>query len=158
MNRSASGRGAEPAIPGGTDWGSIPNRLRARGLRWTPQRATLLAVLEGADGHVTGRHLVDLCRELDPETTPSTVYRTLDVLEQLGVISHSHGVDGREEFHVQPAIDHGHLICGDCGDEAELPAADASSFLETLRRERGFEAPVAHLTVVGRCRECARPG
>ena len=56
-----------------------------------------------------GSRLVDRCRELDPETTPSTVYRTLDLLEELGVISHSHGLDGREEFHVQPAFDHGHL-------------------------------------------------
>jgi Fe2+ or Zn2+ uptake regulation protein len=51
---------------------------------------------------VTGSEIVDRCRERDPETTPSTVYRTLDVLEELGYVHHSHGVDGREEFHVLP--------------------------------------------------------
>lgn len=94
------------------------------------------------------------CRELDPATTPSTVYRTLDVLEELGVISHSHGIDGREEFHVLPVLDHGHLICSACGVEAEVAAVDAVVFLETLRQRHGFQAGVDHLTVVGRCRSC----
>jgi Fur family ferric uptake transcriptional regulator len=137
------------------DWERIPDRFRAKGLRWTPQRATLLSVLAGADGHVTGSHLVDLCRELDPQTTPSTVYRTLDVLEELGVVSHIHGLDGREEFHVLPTLDHGHLICSACGLEEELRLADAAPFLEALRREHGFEGRIDHLTVMGSCRGCA---
>jgi hypothetical protein len=75
---------------------------------------------------VTGSRLVERCREIDPATTPSTVYRTLDVLEALGVISHSHGFDGHEEFHVRPVLDHGHLICSACGTEDELAARDAA--------------------------------
>ena len=163
MIRNAPGAGPEPvaspgpdaAALGGTDWDRIPDRLRARGLRWTPQRGTLLAVLARADGHVTGSQLVERCRALDPATTPSTVYRTLDVLEELGVISHSHGIDGREEFHVLPALVHGHLICSACGAEDELPAGDATPFVEALRRERGFETDIGHLSVTGRCRACA---
>lgn len=180
MTRSDAGTGAEPAHPGAeaaanassaaaanagpdavalgrTDWDRIPDRLRARGLRWTPQRATLLSILARVDGHVTGSQLVERCRELDPATTPSTVYRTLDVLEELRIISHGHGIDGREEFHVLPALDHGHLICSACGADEELPAADAAPFLDALRRERGFEAEIGHLTVTGRCRNCAAP-
>jgi Fur family ferric uptake transcriptional regulator len=143
-----------PAV-GLSDWERIPERLRARGLRWTPQRATLLAVLARTDGHVTGSQLVERCRELDPATTPSTVYRTLDVLEALGTVSHSHGIDGREEFHVTPVLDHGHLICSECGSEEELPVADAEPFLDRLRGEHGFDARIDHLSVVGRCRDCA---
>jgi len=81
-------------------WTTIPEQLRARGLRWTPQRRILVEVLSEVDGHVTGADLVERCRARDPDTIPSTVYRTLDVLEDLGVIRHSHGADGREEFHV----------------------------------------------------------
>ena len=143
-----------PSHPG---WDRIPDRLRARGLRWTSQRATLLAVLAGEDGHVTGSGLVERCRVIDPATTPSTVYRTLDVLEEIGIISHSHGIDGREEFHVLPVLDHGHLICSTCGAEDELGAADAAPFLDALRERHGFEAHVDHLTVVGRCRGCGSP-
>ena len=54
------------------------------------------------EGHVTGAELVERCRRRDPATTPSTVYRTLDVLEELGIVRHGHGPDGREEYHVLP--------------------------------------------------------
>ena len=61
-------------------WSTVRDRLRERGLRWTPQRRTLIEVLSRTDGHVTGSELVDRCRDVDPATIPSTVYRTLDVL------------------------------------------------------------------------------
>jgi Fur family ferric uptake transcriptional regulator len=162
MTRRIAGPTAgPPPIPPGTGSGTgrqdlarIPDRLRARGLRWTPQRAILLDALARAEGHVTGSTLVERCRELDPATTPSTVYRTLDVLEELGVISHSHGIDGREAFHVLPVLDHGHLICSGCGMEDELPAPEAAPFLEALEARHGFQARIDHLTVVGRCRDC----
>ena len=142
-----------PLVPA-TDWDLVPARLRASGLRWTPQRAILVDVLAGLDGHVTGSQIVDGCRAIDPTTTPSTVYRTLNVLELLGIISHSHGLDGREEFHVRPALDHGHLACRSCGEMLELPTEEASVFLDALHRDHGFQADLDHLTVVGRCRAC----
>jgi len=147
----------EPAPRGRPGWDRIPDLLRARGLRWTPQRATLLAALAGERGHVTGSRLVERCREIDPATTPSTVYRTLDLLEALGVISHSHGIDGHEEYSVRPVVDHGHLICSACGTEDELAAADAAPFLDALEARHGFDARVDHLTVVGLCRACRAP-
>lgn len=136
-------------------WDRVPERLRQRGLRWTSQRATLLSVLEATEGHVTGSQLVEKCREIEPATTPSTVYRTLDVLESIGVISHSHGLDGREEFHVQAVVQHGHLVCSVCGSDEDLPADEASAFVAALRRDRGFTVQIDHLTVTGRCRECS---
>ena len=84
---------ASPPLDGA--WAGVPDRLRARGLRWTPQRRILVEVLSRSDGHVTGAELVERCRAVDPGTIPSTVYRTLDVLEDLGVLRHSHGADGR---------------------------------------------------------------
>src|SRR6186713_2914764 len=89
-------------------WTEAGDRLRARGLRSTAQRRTVIEALATADGHVTGAELVERCRQVDPATTPSTVYRTLDVLEGLGLVSHSHGLDGREECHVLPVAIHGH--------------------------------------------------
>jgi Fur family transcriptional regulator, ferric uptake regulator len=139
-----------------SSWDGIPDRLRARGLRWTPQRRILVEVLSRTDGHVTGAELVERCRTIDPDTIPSTVYRTLDVLEELGVLSHSHGADGREEFHVLPAEEHGHLYCRRCGGQWEL-AADDPAVVASLRgfeAARGFEIDVSHLTLIGRCATC----
>jgi Fur family ferric uptake transcriptional regulator len=127
--------------------------LRARGLRWTPQRRALLDVLRETDGHVTGAELVDLCKARDAETTPSTVYRTLDVLEELGIVRHSHGRDGREEFHVAPTSEHGHATCEVCGTVLELDAGDVAGLSASLAR-RGFSVDLSHLAVGGSCGHC----
>ena len=137
-------------------WAEVRDRLRSRGLRWTPQRRLILDVLEATDGHITGAELVDRCRERDADTTPSTVYRTLDVLEELGYIRHSHSAAGREEFHVLPAAEHGHLECRACGGVLELEPADVVRVVEPIRDRFGFEPDVGHLTISGLCGSCAR--
>jgi Fur family transcriptional regulator, ferric uptake regulator len=128
--------------------------LRARGLRWTPQRRALLEVLVEATGHVTGAELIERARQRDPETTPSTVYRTLDVLENLGLVSHTHGHDGREEFHVWPASEHAHLACEACRTTWEVDGDEALAMTEALARTRGFAVNLSHLTVSGLCSAC----
>jgi Fur family transcriptional regulator, ferric uptake regulator len=140
---------------GAPDWSGVRDRLRARGLRWTPQRRTLIDVLSRADGHVTGAELIERCREVDPTTIPSTVYRTLGVLEELGMLRHSHGADGREEFHVQPVASHGHLHCRSCGTTWEVPASEAAIIVETMQRRRGFAVDLSHLSIGGECAGCA---
>ncbi len=90
----------------------------------------------------------------DPETTPSTVYRTLDVLEELGLICHSHGADGREEFHVLPIEEHGHLHCIACGGTWEIDADEADTLVASVRVSRGFTVDLSHLSVAGRCAAC----
>ncbi|MEO5964530.1 MAG: Fur family transcriptional regulator [Candidatus Limnocylindrales bacterium] len=141
-----------------TPWADLPSRLRARGLRWTPQRRTLLEVLEvlaGTTGHVTGVELIERCRALDPTTIPSTVYRTLDVLEDLGIVRHAHGVDGREEFHVLPAIEHGHLHCTGCQGAWEIGPDEARTLVAAIEGSRGFRVDLSHLSVAGLCADCA---
>lgn len=143
---------AEPAT---AVWSEIRDRIRSRGLRWTPQRRLILEVLEATQGHVTGSELVERCRAREPDTTPSTVYRTLDVLEELGYVSHSHSAAGREEFHVLPEAEHAHLQCFHCARTWELDAKDAEAVVGPVRRRFGFIADVGHLTISGRCGECA---
>lgn len=135
-------------------WDDVRERLHDRGLRWTPQRRLLVDVLAQTDGHITGSELVERCREQDPETTPSTVYRTLDVLEDIGLIRHAHGLDGREEFHVRPAREHGHLHCSVCGRAWEISAGDVDGLVKDFERTRGFTVDLGHLSVIGVCRDC----
>jgi Fur family ferric uptake transcriptional regulator len=146
------------APPSLSDWSLVRDGLRARGLRWTPQRRTLIEVLSRAEGHVTGAELVERCRTVDPTTIPSTVYRTLDVLEELGLVCHSHAADGREEFHVLPTAVHGHLHCNGCGTTWEIPADEAATLVEALERRRGFAVDVTHLSIAGRCAGCTSAG
>jgi Fur family transcriptional regulator, ferric uptake regulator len=136
-------------------WSGVRERLRRRGLRWTPQRRTVVEVLAATDGHVTGAELIERCRERDAQTIPSTVYRTLDVLEDLGLVRHGHGADGREEFHVAPGAVHGHLYCADCGQTTEIRAPEADAIIGAFRAAEGFEVDLSHVTMVGRCADCA---
>jgi Fur family transcriptional regulator, ferric uptake regulator len=135
-------------------WGSVIGELRRRGLRWTPQRRLVLEVLSEASGHVTGVDIVERCRSRDPATVPSTVYRTLDVLEELGLVRHGHGADGREEYHVRPTSEHGHLHCEACGGHWELGPIEVAEFVARIERHRGFRIDLSHLTLVGRCPAC----
>lgn len=143
---------ADPSLA--EPWSSVGDRLRGRGLRWTPQRRTVIEVLAGVDGHVSGAELVERCRARDSSTIPSTVYRTLDVLEELGIVSHSHGRGGRQEFHVNRAADHGHLLCSSCGRTWELAPTEVASLAEGLHSARGFRVDVDHLTIEGLCATC----
>jgi Fur family transcriptional regulator, ferric uptake regulator len=136
-------------------WDTVDVRLRERGLRWTSQRATVIEVLAASNGHLTGIELIERCRVRDPGTTPSTVYRTLDLLEEVGLVRHGHGADGREEFHVLPAGEHGHLHCSTCGATWEIDERRGEAVAAALRAEDGFELDVGHVTLVGRCRRCA---
>jgi Fur family ferric uptake transcriptional regulator len=82
------------------------------------------------------------------------VYRTLDVLEDLGIVRHGHGPGGREEYHVLPGEEHGHLHCEACGGCWEIDAHEARSITSSLETERGFAVDLSHVTIVGRCRSC----
>ncbi len=145
---------AAPPRPSEETWSIARDRLRARGLRWTPQRRLLLNVLSDAEGHITAAELLERCRAADPGTIPSTVYRTLDVLEELGLIRHGHGADGHEEFHILPKTEHGHLHCRSCGSSWEIDSAEAGSLVGALAKGRGFAVDLSHLTIVGVCAEC----
>lgn len=124
-------------------------------MRWTVQRRAVVQALGGLRGHVTGAELVERCRAADPATTPSTVYRTLDALEELGLVRHAHGADGHEEYHVAGEPEHGHLACERCGRRWEVSPDEARVVSASLRAATGFEADLTHMTLVGRCAECA---
>ena len=137
-------------------WELVRERLHAQGLRWTPQRRTLVDVLE-SDGRPRHRDpsSSSAAAALDPTTTPSTVYRTLDVLEDLGYVSHHHGVDGREEFHVLPTEEHGHLHCRSCGASWEILAREAERSPARSTPAAAFTVTASHITITGRCAACA---
>jgi Fur family ferric uptake transcriptional regulator len=134
----------------------VRDAIHARGMRWTPQRRALLEVLFESQGHVSMGDLLQRARSRDPETIPSTIYRTLDVLEDLGLVSHSHAADGRQQIHVLPDGDHGHLECQFCGTTWQIATEEARHLVGAFADTRGFEVDVSHLNVVGRCSACSR--
>jgi Fur family ferric uptake transcriptional regulator len=135
-------------------WDGVAARLRASGLRWTRQRRTLVEVLRQTKGHVTATELIARCRERDQTTTPSTVYRALDVLEDFGLVRHGHAADGREEYHVLPKQIHGHLHCVGCGTTWEIKPETGAVIVDALAADLGFAVDLSHVTISGRCEGC----
>lgn len=143
------------SIPAGTqDWSDVRERLRSRGMRWTPQRRLVLDILAARPSHVTAAEVVADCRARDPEVTASTVHRTLEALEQVGVVSHGHGIDGTVEYHLLPEVEHGHLHCRSCRRDWEIRGPEAAALAARFDQELGFEVDLSHVTIVGRCGEC----
>jgi Fur family transcriptional regulator, ferric uptake regulator len=135
-------------------WADAREALREHGLRWTPQRRLILEVLAETSGHITGSDLVERCRARDAATIPSTVYRTLDVLEELGYVRHSHGADGREEYHVLPLAEHAHLRCLGCGAAFDIEREEAADLVDKLGASRGFSVVLSHVMIGGYCPGC----
>jgi Fur family ferric uptake transcriptional regulator len=117
-------------------------------LRSTPQRARVLDAVRSM-GHATPEQISDAV----PEVDVATVYRTLELLEELGLVRHTHLDHGAPAY--RPAEDdHVHVVCHDCGAVVEAPDALADDMERRLREERGFWLDRAHLTVFGRCARC----
>jgi len=132
-----------------TDDADLATRLRSRGMRMTPQREHVLAAVRDL-GHATPEQISDAV----PGVDITTVYRTLEVLEQIGLVRHTHLGHGAPAF--RPADDqHVHVVCHSCGRVADAPEALADELAARLRAEQGFVLDRSHFTVFGRCAECA---
>ncbi|MDX6324709.1 MAG: Fur family transcriptional regulator, ferric uptake regulator [Nocardioidaceae bacterium] len=127
--------------------------LRDRGYRLTPQRELVLAAVEEL-GHATPDEVLDRVHEHSEAVNISTVYRTLELLEELGLVKHAHISDRAPTYHSNATPDHVHLVCRSCGTVLEADPSDFDSVMVVLERHHGFEPDLGHLTVFGRCAAC----
>jgi Fur family transcriptional regulator, ferric uptake regulator len=134
----------------GTDW---REQLRASGYRLTPQRELVLEAVEQLD-HATPEAILERVQRTVSGVNISTVYRTLDLLSELGLVAHTHLGHGAPVYHAASEPEHVHLVCRSCGGVTEAPPSLADTFLTELGDAYGFAADVPHLTVFGTCREC----
>ncbi len=136
----------------GIDWQSD---LRARGYRLTPQRQLVLQAV-GALEHATPDDILNEVRRTATGVNISTVYRTLDLLEELDLVSHAHLGHGAPTYHLADRDQHLHLVCRDCERVTETDVAVAAPFVESLRAAHGFETDMKHFAIFGRCADCTR--
>lgn len=134
---------------------SIDARLRAAGRRMTVQRRLVLEALQRARHHITADDIARRIRARHPQIDPSTVYRNLEALEELGYVTHTHFDDRVTRWHRSDAERHGHLVCRSCGAEEELPIRLLEPLGRRLRDEHGFHADLAHSAIVGICKTCS---
>ncbi|MFC7221299.1 Fur family transcriptional regulator [Streptomyces polyrhachis] len=139
-----------------TDW---QTDLRQRGYRLTPQRQLVLEAVETLE-HATPDDILGEVRRTAAGVNISTVYRTLELLEELGLVSHAHLGHGSPTYHLADRHHHLHLVCRDCDTVLEADASLAEPFTRTLRETFGFETDLKHFAIFGRCADCtgAAPG
>ena len=132
------------------DWDEV---LRLHGYRITPQRQLVLDAINSL-GHATPEELCSEVQKTAPAVNLSTIYRTLEVLEQVGLVTHAHIGHGAPTYHSVDDEAHIHLVCDICGTVQSVEADVAQSFVQVLREQAGFETDVAHVSVHGQCGKC----
>jgi Fur family ferric uptake transcriptional regulator len=129
--------------------------LRARGMRLTRQRERIIDAVR-ALGHATPDGLAAaVAQDGGPALSLSTIYRNLEALEEVGVVSHTHLDHRSPTYHLSDHADHLHLVCLSCGAVIESPVTTADPFVGNLLSAHGFMADVKHMAIHGWCAACS---
>jgi Fur family ferric uptake transcriptional regulator len=130
--------------------------IATEGGRMTAQRHIILDVIDRSRNHLTADDITARAQRLDRTINPSTVYRTLALLKEHGLIqSYYHDQDThREIYEPAPATEHYHFTCSRCGRIVEFESQHVQALRAQLQAEFGVEVQTACLCVTGLCEKC----
>lgn len=129
-------------------------QLRGRGFRMTPQRQLVLDAVHDL-GHATPDEVLTQVRSVADGVNISTVYRTLELLEELGLVRHAHLGSGSPTWHPADHAAHLHLVCHTCGSVTEADLELADDLVGSLRAAHAFSTDMQHFAIYGTCASCA---
>lgn len=132
---------------------SLAEVLRARGLRMTPQRQLVLDAVRQL-GHATPEQVHSSVQRVADSVNITTVYRTLELLEELGLVNHTHLSHGAPTYHPADERQHIHLVCRGCGTVEGVDPGVLQPLVERLEQQHGFLLDVGHVALFGRCASC----
>ena len=132
--------------------GGLADRLRRVGQRVTPQRLVILSALRPGE-HLAADEVFARVEPLLPGVNRSTVYRTLELFRDLGLVSMTDLGSGARQFELLDDLHH-HLICHRCGAILELDDALVDPLRDGIRARYGFAPAIDHLAVFGFCAAC----
>ncbi|HEX6073783.1 MAG TPA: Fur family transcriptional regulator [Micromonosporaceae bacterium] len=132
---------------------SLAEALRARGLRLTAQRQLVLDAVRSL-GHATPEQIHATVRRTAAGVNITTVYRTLELLEDLGLVTHTHLSHGAPTYHAAGDRSHVHLVCHECGTVDEAPRDLLEPLARKLEEERRFLMDIGHVALFGLCSRC----
>lgn len=130
----------------------LAERLHERGLRMTPQRQQVLDAVRTLE-HATPEQISAAAPEIDL----ATIYRTIELLEDLGLVRHTHLGHGAASYRLAED-EHVHVVCHNCGAVIDVPHDLIDGLVTRLQDERGFTVDRSHFTVFGRCANCGDIG
>lgn len=121
-----------------------------------PRRA-ISRVLAGSDHEfLNAAMILEQVTNRFGQMDASTVYRTLDELERLGLVHHVHLGSGQPgTWHLTVDRDHQHLVCENCQKTIEVPAVELEPTYQVLTERYGFKPNTHHFTILGFCQDCS---
>ena len=132
-------------------------RLRTAGFRITPQRQLVLEAVTQLR-HATPEEILGEVQVTASGVNLSTVYRTLEVLEQVGLVTHAHIGHGAPTYHVVDDTPHIHLVCSRCRKVESIDGDDFAKYANKLENDNGFVVNISHVALHGLCNKCANEG
>jgi Fur family ferric uptake transcriptional regulator len=129
----------------------ILEQMRERGERITTPRRAVIELLASTHEHLTVDDIASRLHVAHPSIAPSTVYRTLEALQEWGMVEKIHRGQGATFFHLAQA--HQHLVCEVCGKVSDIPASELDDLAARLRDHYGFELEPSRFALPGRCLE-----
>ena len=134
------------------------NEVESRGIRLTAQRRALIEAIQESTTHLDAASLLNMARQRDPNINQATVYRTIELLKQLGLIDeldlmHLHGE--KHYYEVKTEKEHLHLACFGCGEIVEFATPAFERLKEEIATENRFEIQAIRLEAGGLCSVCA---
>ena len=120
----------------------------------TPQRQLILEAITRSRGHISVDQVHRQVSEDYPDVNVTTVYRTLELLEELGFVRHTHFHGDRAQYQRTDEPAHQHLVCTVCGRDQELDLSVLEPLQAELSRRYGFQANLSHTAIIGVCRTC----
>ena len=134
--------------------GDLISQLSEQGYRLTPQRMMVMSAIANSEHHISAEEIYVQVVAKYPHVNISTVYRTLDLLKRLGLVTETDLGGGRVRYHPADKGHHHHLVCQECGAIIDLDESVLSSLKSRLLQEYKFSADLRHLAIFGRCSNC----
>jgi Fur family ferric uptake transcriptional regulator len=131
--------------------------MRRRGFKLTPQRRAILHVIKSSPDHLTPAAIHEAVNREAPGIGLVTIYRTLNILAELGLICEIHTAgQGRSYLLRRPKEHHHHLVCSGCGKVVDFTGCDLGRMEARLARDTGFTIEAHLLEFLGLCPRCQR--
>ncbi len=130
--------------------------LQQQGYRLTPQRVMVVEAIHNADEHISAEEIYAQMKARYPYANISTVYRTLELLEELGLVTKTDFGEGHVRYHHVEKSHHHHLVCQKCGTVIDLGGSALLPLQERLLEDYKFQADLRHLAIFGLCANCQR--
>jgi Fur family ferric uptake transcriptional regulator len=127
----------------------ILEQIRARGERITTPRRAVVELLATTSEHLTVEEITARLHGDHPSIAPSTVYRTLEALQEWGMVEKIHRGQSATFFHLTQT--HQHLVCNVCDKVSDIPAHELADLVRRLRDEYAFELQPSRFALLGRC-------